>query len=53
MYDPRPKTTTSVFSSIAQATQKHPAVENSTLMTRHYPDLGSGSDWLNQISHAA
>ena len=26
---------------------------NSTLMTRHYPDLGSPSDWLNQISHAA
>ena len=23
------------------------------LMTRHYPDLGSSSDWLNQISHAA
>ena len=22
-------------------------------MTRHYPDLGSPSDWLNQISHAA
>ena len=21
------------------------------LMTRHYPDLGSVSDWLNQISH--
>ena len=21
------------------------------LMTRHYPDLGSASDWLNQISH--
>ena len=21
-------------------------------MTRHYPDLGSASDWLNQISHA-
>ena len=26
---------------------------NSPLMTRHYPDLGSASDWLNQISHAA
>ena len=26
---------------------------NSILMTRHYPDLGSTSDWLNQISHAA
>ena len=25
---------------------------NSILMTRHYPDLGSASDWLNQISHA-
>ena len=23
------------------------------LMTRHYPDLGSASDWLNQISHPA
>ena len=23
------------------------------LMTRHYPDLGSTSDWLNQNSHAA
>ena len=22
-------------------------------MTRHYPDLASSSDWLNQISHAA
>ena len=22
-------------------------------MTLHYPDLGSASDWLNQISHAA
>ena len=22
-------------------------------MTRHYPHLGSASDWLNQISHAA
>ena len=22
-------------------------------MTRHYPDLGSASDWLKQISHAA
>ena len=22
-------------------------------MTRHYPDLGSASDWLNQISYAA
>ena len=22
-------------------------------MTPHYPDLGSASDWLNQISHAA
>ena len=22
-------------------------------MTRHHPDLGSASDWLNQISHAA
>ena len=26
---------------------------NSILMTRHYPDLSSASDWLNQISHAA
>ena len=26
---------------------------NSTQMTRHYPVLGSGSDWLRQISHAA
>ena len=26
---------------------------NSILMTRHYPDLGGSSDWLNQISHAA
>ena len=23
------------------------------LIARHYPDLGSSSDWLNQISHAA
>ena len=26
---------------------------NSILMTRHYPDLRSASDWLKQISHAA
>ena len=26
---------------------------NSILMTRHYPDMSSASDWLNQISHAA
>ena len=26
---------------------------NSIWITRHYPDLGSSSDWLNQISHAA
>ena len=26
---------------------------NSILMTRHYRDLGSDSDWLNQISHPA
>ena len=26
---------------------------NSILMTRHYPNLGSASDWLKQISHAA
>ena len=26
---------------------------NSILMTRHYPDLGCASDWLNQISHSA
>ena len=26
---------------------------NSILMTCHYPDLGSASDWLRQISHAA
>ena len=26
---------------------------NSILMTRHYLDLGSASDWLNQISHVA
>ena len=26
---------------------------NSTLMMHHYPDLGSASDWLNQISHVA
>ena len=24
---------------------------NSILRTRHYPDLGSASDWLKQISH--
>ena len=27
--------------------------KSSVLMTRHYPDLGSASDWLNQICHAA
>ena len=26
---------------------------NSILVTRRYPDLGSASDWLKQISHAA
>ena len=26
---------------------------NSILMMRHYPDLVSASDWLNQISHVA
>ena len=26
---------------------------NSILMTRHYPDLGSASDWFKQISQAA
>ena len=26
---------------------------NSILMTHHYPDLGSASDWLNQISYPA
>ena len=26
---------------------------NSILMTRHYPDLGSASDWLKEISYAA
>ena len=26
---------------------------NSILMTRHYPDEGSASDWLKQISLAA
>ena len=26
---------------------------NSIPVTRHYPDLDSASDWLNQISHAA
>ena len=28
-------------------------LRNSILMTRHYPDLGSVFDWLNQISHSA
>ena len=27
--------------------------KSSVLMTRHYPDPGSASDWLNQISHVA
>ena len=26
---------------------------NFILMKRHYPDLGSASDWLNHVSHAA
>ena len=26
---------------------------NSIRIARHYPDLGSSSDWLNQICHAA
>ena len=26
---------------------------NSILMKRHYPDLGSASDWLKQMSHSA
>ena len=28
-------------------------LRNSILMMPHYPDLGSASDWLNQISHMA
>ena len=28
-------------------------LRNSILMRSHYPDLGSDSDWLNQISHGA
>ena len=27
--------------------------KSSVLMTRHHPDPGSASDWLNQISHVA
>ena len=27
--------------------------KSSVLMTRHNPDPGSASDWLNQISHVA
>ena len=27
--------------------------KNFILMTRHYPDLGGASDWLNQTSHMA
>ena len=27
--------------------------QNSILMTRHYPNLGSASDWLKQIFHVA
>ena len=27
--------------------------EKRAQMKRHYPDLGSASEWLNQISHAA
>ena len=27
--------------------------ENRVLMTHHFPDLGSASDWLKQISHTA
>ena len=27
--------------------------QNSVLMTSHYPDLGSTSDWLKQISRVA
>ena len=27
--------------------------KNSILMTHHYPDLDSASDWLKQISHVA
>ena len=29
------------------------SVRVDAMMTCHYPDLGSASDWLNQISHAA
>ena len=32
-------------------TSKH-RHRNSILMTCHYPDLGSASDWLKQVSHA-
>ena len=32
---------------------KRNELRNSTMITRHYPDLSSASDWLKQISHAA
>ena len=36
-----------------QMTSEKRAQKYSILMTRRHPDLGSASDWLNQISHAA
>ena len=32
---------------------KRNELRNSMMITRHYPDLSSDSDWLKQISHAA
>ena len=40
--------------TFGDATTGFPAERrNSILMISHYPDLGSASDWLNQISNAA
>ena len=36
-----------------QMTSEKRVGRNSILTTRHYSDLDSASDWLNQISHAA
>ena len=41
---------TNSFSAKSRLRNKH---RNSILMTCHYPDLGSVSDWLKQVSQAA
>ena len=44
------------LNSIKSRLTKQPTFRNPSttgFLARHYPDLGSAYDWLNQISHAA